>query len=67
MSNQMIYNGESIHMRWSEQTWQNQSHYAKQDKIIDQYNQHINVSNKYNNESWEKIATIEILNQDKQS
>ena len=63
MSNQMIYNGASIHVKWSEQTWQNQSHYAKQGKMI---NQHINVPNKYSNEAWEKSpqseSPIKIIN-----
>ena len=67
MSNQMIYNGESIHLRWSEQTWQNQGHYAKQGKINNQHSQHINVPNKYSYEAWEKIVTIGMLNQDKQA
>ena len=66
MSNQMIYNGESIHLRWSEQTWQNQGHYAKQGKMINQHNQHINVSNKYSNEAREKSpqskSSIKIIN-----
>ena len=66
MSNQMIYNGECIHVRWSQQTWQNQSHYAKQGKMINQHNQHINVSNKYSNEAREKSpqskSSIKIIN-----
>ena len=64
MSNQMIYNGECIHVRWSQQTWQNQSHYAKQGKMINQHNQYINVPNKYSYEAREKNATIGMLNQD---
>ena len=67
MSNQMIYNGELIHVKRSEQTWQNQGHYAKQGKMSYQHNQHINVPNIYSYEAREKIATIGILNQDKQS
>ena len=45
MSNQMIDSGECMHVRWPEQTWQNQSHYAKQGRMINQHNQHTNVSN----------------------
>ena len=43
---------------WSDQnkTWQNQSHYAKQGKMNNQHNQHINVSNKYSNEAREKSS-----------
>ena len=46
------YTTMSLYM-WSEQNnhGKNQSHYAKQDKILNQYNQHINVSNDYSNEA----------------
>ena len=51
MSSQMMYNGESIHVNDQNEHGKNQDHYAKQCKIIDQYNQHINVSNEYGNEA----------------
>ena len=51
MSNQMIYSGECMHVKWSEQSWQNQSQYAKQGNKINQYNQHVNISNEYDNEA----------------
>ena len=46
---------------WSDQnkTWQKQSHYAKQGKMSNQHNQHINVSNKYSNEAREKLPRSE--------
>ena len=46
---------------WSDQnkTWQKQSHYAKQGKMSNQHNQHINVSNKYSNEAREKLPQSE--------
>ena len=50
-SSQMIYNSESMHVKWAEQSWQNQSHYAKTDKMINQYNQHVDVPNEYNNQA----------------
>ena len=59
----MIYNGESIHVRQSEQTWQNQNDYAKQGKMINQYNQHVNVLNKHDNEAQKKSkSSIKIIN-----
>ena len=38
---------------WGDQNdhGKNQSHYAKQEKILNQYNHHINVSNDYSNEA----------------
>ena len=54
MSNQMIYNGKSIHVRWLEQTWQNQGHYAKRNKIDNQYSQHVDILNEYGNEAQRK-------------
>ena len=59
----MIYNSESIHARWLEQSWQNQSHYAKTDKIINQHNQRVNDPNGYSNEV-QKNRHIGILSQD---
>ena len=38
---------------------QNQNHYAKQGKMTNQYNQHVNVPNKYNNEAHKKNHGIE--------
>ena len=61
----MIYNSESMHVKWAEQSWQNQSHYAKTSKIINQYNQRVNVSNEYSNEA-QKHRYIKILNQHNQ-
>ena len=53
---------------WSDQNNhdKNQSHYAKQGNKINQYNQHVNVSNEYSNEE-QKHRYIRILNQDNQS
>ena len=45
-------------MRWTEQSWQNQSHYAKTGKIINQHNQHGNVPNEYNNQACIKYNDI---------
>ena len=50
-SSQNSYNNESIHVKRAEQSWKNQSHYAKIDKIINQHNQHVNVLNGYSNEA----------------
>ena len=46
---------------WGDQnkTWQNQSHYSKQGKMINQHNQHINVPNKYSYEAREKTPQSE--------
>ena len=40
-----------MHVRLTEQSWQNQNDYAKQGKMINQYNHHVNVLNKYGNEA----------------
>ena len=50
-ASQMLYTSESMHVRWTEQSWQNQNDYAKQCKMINQYNQHVNVLNKHDNEA----------------
>ena len=63
----MIYNSESMHVKWAKQSWQNQSHYAKADNIINKHNQHVDLPNKYNNEAQKKKCYIRILNQDNQS
>ena len=52
---------------WGDQNNQgkDQGHYAKQCEIIDQYNQHINVSNEYSDktqkESLHQKASIKII------
>ena len=50
----------SLYM-WGDQnkTWQNQSHYSKQGKMINQHNQYINVPNKYSYEAREKTPQSE--------
>ena len=48
-----------MHVKWVEQSWQNQSHYAKTSKIINQHNQHVNVPNGYSNETQKKNTTSE--------
>ena len=44
----MIYNNKSIHARRAKRSWQNQSHYAKAGKII---NQHVGLPNEHNNQA----------------
>ena len=53
-SSQMICNNEFIHARRSEQSWQNQNHYAKRHKMSNRCNHHVNTPNKHSNEVQKK-------------